>query len=95
MSRPRKKNQIFLIENIFLFPCLFLSKISLSKPVKLKIKRDYSQNKTATKDDPIFQSYMEEGDVFINSELMAIIMYMPHSVKSFDFIVTKDYDGKL
>jgi hypothetical protein len=38
---------------------------------------------------------MEEGDVFINSELMAIIMYMPHSVKSFDFIVTKDYDGKL
>ena len=62
----------------------------------MKIKRDaYNQNKTATKDDPIFQSYMEESDVFISSELMAIIMDMPHSVKSFDFIVTKDDDGKL
>ena len=59
------------------------------------MNREYTQNKTATKDDPIFQSYIEEGDVFITRELMAIIMCMPHSVKSFDFIVTKDYDGKL
>lgn len=72
-----------------------LNRISLSRPVKLKATKEFIQNKTATKDDPIFQSYVEEGDVFITSELMAVIMCMPHSVKSFDFIVTKDHNDKL
>jgi len=61
----------------------------------LKTKKSFIQDKSLCKDDVVFQEFKEEGDVFITSHLMAVIMCMPHSVKSFDFIVTKDQEGKI
>jgi len=44
---------------------------------------------------PFFHNYIDEAECFMTSEMMSIIMCMPHSSKSFDFIVTKDGNGKL